>query len=357
MKALFFVNSLGNGGAERVCVNIGKTIKTEGGEVDFITLFNNQEYSGFLPSRHLCLHLDPSASKIEIIFNILKRKAEIDRFIGDAKAYDLITAHLPLSHICASISKCGKKSLYVQHISLKSEGKFYWLYRQFYKNKRNVCVSKGLSDEFVNVMNYKPEYVHTIYNPINCAEISNVLNEDFQFDRPYILCVGRLCQQKRFDRAIDAFYQGGFFHNYDLVILGKGEQKAVLEERVEKYGIEDKVHFKGWVNNVYTWMKHSALLLQTSEREAFPMVLIEALSSGARIVASDCPYGAEEILLGDLSEYIAHQDDIQDYIQKIQSALSSYPDVKNCTIVKKCSDKQVLNNYMRVYSNHINDVG
>ena len=58
-------------------------------------------------------------------------------------------------------------------------------------------------------------------------------------------------------------------------------------------------------------MKNATLLLHTSEREALPMVLIEALASGTKIVASNCEYGSNEILKDKYSKYIANQNDVE----------------------------------------------
>ena len=352
IKALFFVNSLGNGGAERVCVNMARYIIEAGGQADFITLFECESYSDFVVSNHLCLGIDSSTSRLNIIGEIVKKKSKINRFIADKEKdykYSLITAHLPLSHICATISMKRKDILYVQHISLISEGKHFNLYKYFYKNKTNICVSEGLKREFVKDMKAVQEKCFTIYNPVNVKEIAVKSVEQSYFNEPYILSVGRLCSQKRFDRAIDIFYKGGFYKNYYFVILGQGELKNQLEMKAKEYGISNRVILYGWSDNVYAWMKNSELLLQTSDREAFPMVLLEALASGTKVVAGNCHYGADEIMTEELSHYIAQYDNIDDYIDKINKALKYYPEKEEYKILEECSDKAVVKRYIEVY--------
>jgi glycosyltransferase involved in cell wall biosynthesis len=343
---------LGNGGAERVCVNMAQSIISLGGEVDFITLYNKEGYIGFEPNHILCLEIKSDSSKLNTIKEILRNKKHINKFINDMEEthkYDLVTAHLPLSHICASVSDKSQKTLYIQHTSLISEGKFLQLYKMFYKSKINICVSEGLRKEFINDMGYSNKSCFTIYNPININDIRNKSDMGKPYDKAYILCVGRLCDAKRFDRAIEIFYKGEFYNNYDLVILGKGELHEKLSNQIKSYGLEDKVILKGWSDNVYAWMKNAELLLQTSDREAFPMVLIEALACGVKVVASDCEYGAEEILLPPLDGFIAKHDDIDDYISKINTALNAYPILESCKILEECSDKVVVNKYFEIY--------
>lgn len=96
-------------------------------------------------------------------------------------------------------------------------------------------------------------------------------------------------------------------------------------------------------------MKNAELLLHTSEREALPMVLIEALASGTKIVASDCEYGSDEILKGEYSKYIADQNDVEDYIEKINDALIHFEINHNYKILDECQDENVCRKYLEVY--------
>lgn len=352
-KVLFFVNSLGSGGAERVCDNLAFEYVKEGYSVDFVVLFDNQQYPTRKEYNVLSLHLNQSLGKAKLIASMLKKRKEINQFIKSSEKdgiYQIVMAHLPMSHICASLTDVGSRCLYVQHISLKSEGRFYSLYKAFYKNKKNVCVSEGLKNEFINTMNYKPENVSVVYNPVSADDIRTQAQGSFQTGyQPYFLCVGRLTQQKRFDRAIEVFYQGDFYQKYYLVIVGQGEKEEELRQLTIKYGIQDRVIFTGWQNNVYQWMRNAELLLHTSEREALPMVLIEALASGTRVVASNCDYGSDEILTGDYGRFIAEQDNVSDYIEKIHSALTSFEIHDSYEILDECKADYVCEQYLNVY--------
>ena len=82
-------------------------------------------------------------------------------------------------------------------------------------------------------------------------------------------------------------------------------------------------------------MNKAELVLQTSDREAFPMILIEALASGTKVVASDCEYGADEIMLGEYSQFISKRDDIENCVRTINNAINSFIVSSNYTILKK----------------------
>jgi len=97
-------------------------------------------------------------------------------------------------------------------------------------------------------------------------------------------------------------------------------------------------------------MNKAELVLQTSDREAFPMILIEALASGTKVVASDCEYGADEIMLGEYSQFISKRDDIENCVRTINNAINSFLVSSNYTILKKCCVENVCKEYLRVYN-------
>lgn len=224
-----------------------------------------------------------------------------------------------------------------------------YAYKWFYKKKMNICVSDGLKTECIEKMNFNPLTTKTIYNPINSEHIKNIDSNSDNKYKPYFLCVGRLAKEKRFDRAIEIFYKGRFYEKFKLIFLGTGELEAQLKSQVEGLGIKKSVYFLGWKKDVYVWMKNAELVLQTSEREALSMSLIEALACGTRVVASDCEFGANEILRDDLNKFIAHQDDIDDYIQKINRALISFPLENEYKIVELCQDSVICHKYLKIY--------
>ena len=54
----------------------------------------------------------------------------------------------------------------------------------------------------------------------------------------------------------------------------------------------------GFEANPFKYMRRAALLALSSDHEALPSVLIEAMACGTPVVATDCPTGPSEILLG-----------------------------------------------------------
>jgi len=108
----------------------------------------------------------------------------------------------------------------------------------------------------------------------------------------YILGVGRLEPQKRWDRLIAAMPRLGV----PLVILGEGSARAALEAQVAALGLAARVHLPGHVADPLPAMAGAAVLALTSDFEGVPGVLREALSVGTPVVATDCSRAVAEIV-------------------------------------------------------------
>jgi glycosyltransferase involved in cell wall biosynthesis len=83
-----------------------------------------------------------------------------------------------------------------------------------------------------------------------------------------------------------------------LVILGEGSERGKLEGMVRRMGLEGEVSLLGFVENPFKFMKRAKVFVLSSRFEGFPLVLVEALALGMRVVATDCESGPREILGG-----------------------------------------------------------
>ena len=92
-----------------------------------------------------------------------------------------------------------------------------------------------------------------------------------------IISVGRLTYQKGYDIAIEAIHrlaQKGF--DFKWIILGDGEEKKPLMQKVVDYGLQDKVFFLGIRENHYPYVQQADVFLHTARFEGFGIVISEA---------------------------------------------------------------------------------
>ena len=81
-----------------------------------------------------------------------------------------------------------------------------------------------------------------------------------------------------------------------LMLLGQGQNEAMLRALAGELGIADRVIFAGFHSDPSPFYATADLFVLSSDREGLPTVLIEALSFGLPPVSTDCPSGPAEIL-------------------------------------------------------------
>ena len=359
-RILFFLNSISDGGAERVCINLADEMIKEGYDIDFILMGNNisnsKKYKINDKINIFELGINEK-NKMKKILNIFFAIPKVNKIIDNREKkgkYCLITSHLPMSNIVTRFSKVKNEAIYVLHTTMnkyeKEQNKLLFRIglRFVYGNKKIVTVSNGLNEETVKKYKFKNKLVKTIYNPIDKVKIDKLKKEPVDITEKYFVQIGRFDEAKRQDRMIDVFYKGKFYQKYKLLFCGVGKLENKIKEKVEKLGLKDKVIFLGWQSNVYKWMYNSEMLISTSDFEAFPMNLIEAFACGTKVVSSNCEFGPNEILLDEYANYLVKTDDVNDYINKINKALEKYPVINN-SILKKCDARNIVKEYLEFY--------
>ena len=116
-KALFVVNSLAGGGAERVCVYLACMMSQEI-DVDIVTLYEDASIPELEGVHIEALGLDRDAGKLSKFSQLIAARNRFDSFIVQREKegrYDLVTAHLTASHLLASLSCLADRCLYVHH--------------------------------------------------------------------------------------------------------------------------------------------------------------------------------------------------------------------------------------------------
>ncbi len=113
-----------------------------------------------------------------------------------------------------------------------------------------------------------------------------------------VLAVGRLTYQKNFDRMLDV-WQKVNKQGWKLQIVGDGEEKADLLQKIKRYQLEDSTEIVSPSKQINEYYRSAGLIIMTSRYEGLPMVLIEAKNFALPAVAFDCKTGPAEIIKDD----------------------------------------------------------
>jgi len=349
---VFVVNSLSNGGAERVVSVMANNSKNN---VFVITLQNNTTYPIDDNVNVLCLQNKTKLGKLEKYLKLPLLVFKFNKIYKNLKKeYDieLSSSHLLFSHFLCRLSKFKKDFIYVIHNPYYPfDPNNSFLYRkkiQFLYNKRKVVtVSKGVQDELINRYNVNTETLSTIYNPIDFEAIHSKMNEKVD-EKKYILFCGRFNEAKRPEHAIELFYSQGLYKDYKLMMIGTGELEPLVKEKIKKYNITDRVILKGWCDNPYKYMKNALLMFNCSHFEAFPMTLIEALACDCKVVSYDIDYGPNELLTGKMKKYLVKFDDMEKMAETITKTIKEEK-ISFDNFIKEYKISNIMSKYYETY--------
>lgn len=136
--------------------------------------------------------------------------------------------------------------------------------------------------------------------------------------RKLLLAVGRLEPVKNFGLLVDAFGQlAQRFPDWDLVILGEGPQRPLLESAVRSQHLERRILLPGIAGNVGDWYVRASLFAMTSLSEGFPNALAEALAHGLPAVSVDCDTGPRDIIRHGVDGLLVPPDDVPALVQAL----------------------------------------
>lgn len=109
------------------------------------------------------------------------------------------------------------------------------------------------------------------------------------------VAIGRLVAQKNYPLMIRAFAASG--PRFDtLTIFGDGPRRKRLERLVERLGVGERIRFAGHVHDASARLADHDALLLSSSYEGIPAVLVEAMTCGMPIAATDCGPGVTGLL-------------------------------------------------------------
>ena len=111
----------------------------------------------------------------------------------------------------------------------------------------------------------------------------------------FILGVGRLEPQKRWDRLIAALPLLAD-RTIPLVILGDGSERGAIEAQIYALGLGKRVFLLGHSSDPLPVMTRAAVLVLTSDYEGVPGVLREAVSVGTPVISTDSSAAVAEII-------------------------------------------------------------
>lgn len=197
-------------------------------------------------------------------------------------------------------SKRNIKKIYWVHGSIEDfsdtwrEDRFKW----YFKDATSIVsisnkTEKSIGDLYPEIK----EKIIRIYNGYDFENIISKATEEIDIDifANSICSIGRIEEQKGSDRMLELvkiLHERGY--KYHMYYIGSGKIEKLLKERAKQYSLSEYVHFLGYQQNPYKYLKYMKCLVSMSKQEGFPGVYVEALSLNVPFVSTDVG-GVEEL--------------------------------------------------------------
>jgi len=287
IRVLQIINSLHAGGAESLLKNYVLQMRKNGKmQMEICVLYSNGIFKKEIKNKGISIWDLGLKFKYDLR-GIIKLISLIKR-----GKYSIVHVHLFPANLFGSLASLflpkNIKFIFSEHNVYNRRRSFKifkildtFIYSRYYKI---ICVSKQVQ---VTLVEWLPNLQRKSVVIPNAVPVPDLFNWSpvKEYD---ILFVGRLTKAKGVDILIKAIkiLKEKYQKEIKADIVGKGYLEEELKELVIKLGIEKEIEFLGVRRDIEKLMKSTKLFVLPSRWEGLPLTILEAMSSGAGIIAT-----------------------------------------------------------------------
>lgn len=195
------------------------------------------------------------------------------------------------------------------------------------KIEKYICVSESVKRDIILKYPELEEKCEVVDNYLDVEEILEKsrfpINLKINKQKLNLVTVARVAKDKGFGRMkwlCDALDKNNI--NYDWYVLGTAFEKKTLEEIQDWFKENKNVHFLGYKDNVFPYIKDMDYLVLLTDREACCLVISEALILGIPCIVSNF-YGVENQIKDKINGIILEmKNEDESYEKRVNDIIS-----------------------------------
>lgn len=316
-KIMFHLNTLAQGGAERVVSNLSNELCESEDEIIVATeWFEDNEF--VLKDKVKRLHVglkDEDEKKGRLVKAFLRLK-----YLRDAikrEKPDVVIAFAQKAIYRSLFAVRGLKTPVIVCVRTDPTG--------HYDRKSDKIIipliqgrANGAVFQTTGQRDFFPKHwrdISTIIlNPVNEKYFLKRQDNEYTKNSRVIVQHARLVDFKNQPMLIDAFMKvREKYPDYELKIYGPDSfdgTKEILLDKIKKYDADGFIHLMGGSDELEKQVPEADIYAFSSDWEGLPNTLIEAMAMGMPIVATDCPCGGPVTVMGETCEELKKSVDI-----------------------------------------------
>lgn len=335
VKVLFYSEKWDSGGIEAFIMNIYRNLDKEKIKADILTSQNqtdiyDEEIEKLGGKKFITLDKKYDSPIIRTLKNFSKFKKALQ-----SSNYDVI--HLNICHGVAMIYAYIAKKAGIKCVILHSHNADIGNKQKTIKILgHNICkyLFERYADEFLACSDLAAKWLYTkrILNSDKVKIINNAIDskkfifnkqERYNFrkelginDKFVIGHIGRFCEQKNHNYLIDVFKEiNNIDKNSVLLLVGDGELKQEIINKVDNLGLSEDVIFYGLTKDIPKLLWTMDVFVLPSLFEGKPIVGIETQAAALKTFMSDTI--TSTLKISDYVEYLSIQDEPKKWANKI----------------------------------------
>lgn len=338
MNVLMLTDKLTMGGAENYFIKLEN--KMTGTGFRFYSAAGGGELTDNISNKHNYMELSRK-NHIQNLWRLTRHinKQEIDVIHANSLRMVLYAGCLRMFAWKRKI-----KIVYTKH-NITSLEKFPKLFSSLMNHCVTGIITVSEYEKKVLVhIGVKEEKITTVYNGVDLEKFP--FTEKPQHDVFKVGILARLSPEKNHHLFLDIAASMKEEKDIQFYIAGDGPERKSIQEKIQKSGICDRVTLLGEVKEPHKFLQSMDALLLTSEREVFPMVILEAMATGTPVVTINRGGISEAIADGETGMMVDNHC-LEVFCEKILSLKSDW-ELRKCIILaaRQKVEKNFTSNHM-----------
>ena len=188
-----------------------------------------------------------------------------------------------------------------------------------------IAVSKKNIETGINVGIFKKEDVELIRSGIDISEFSDIEIDKAKKKKelgiePGLPLIGMIACFKPQKAPLDFIKAAHLVHkkmpDARFIVTGDGELRSAIEEMINRLGLNNVIKLPGFRRDIPEIMNCLDVLVLTSLWEGLPKVIVQALSAGIPVVATEVD-GSSEVVKNGINGFLVKPGDVKGIAEKI----------------------------------------